>query len=130
MKFPTTIGGCLKLLAETQRKLDALAAQTKPLAEREAAIREHMLGTFKKDQLRTATGAGLRTSISQTDHPQVKDWAAFWKFATRKGNDDLVNRAVNSAAWRARLEAGKKVPGVEIFTKTSLRVSKVKEGKR
>ena len=124
--FPDTIGGCLAELAKVRALKERAETKVTPLAEREVALRNHLLNTFKKDDLNGEKGSGLAIAIVTTKQPKVADWDAFFAFAKRKGNDDLVNRAVNSAAWRARVEEGKAVPGVEIFQNISLRVSSSK----
>ena len=121
--FPDTIGGCLAELAKVKALKEKAETKVQPLAERESALRNHLLSTFKKDDLNGAKGSGLAISIVTTKSPKVADWDAFLVYAKKKGNDDLLNRAVNSAAWRERTEAGKAVPGIEVFTNVSLRVS-------
>lgn len=128
-KFPKTIGGCLARIAEVQDQAEALALKIKPLAEEEAALRDHMIRTFKKDELSGVKGSGRSLSIFNVPVPVLKDWRKFFRFASKKGNDDLLNRSVNSEAWRARVDAGKSVPGVETFNRVGLRVTRIKGGK-
>lgn len=126
MNYPNTIGGCLKLLAANLRKQDALTAKLQPLADEEKKLREHMITSFKKTELRGANGSGLSTTILETPVPVLKDWKKFLAFCKRKGNDDLLKSSVATKAWRERIDAGKKVPGVEVFNAVSLRVTQVK----
>jgi hypothetical protein len=125
-KFPVTIGGCLAELARVRKLRAAAEAKVAPLAEQEAALRDHIMNTFAKDDIGGARGSGLSLSLVTTKSPKVGDWDAFWGFAKRKGNEDLLNRAVNSAAWRERAEAGVSVPGIEVFTNVALRVTSLK----
>lgn len=126
-KFPKTLGACLARLAELQDKADEIQARLHPIAKEETALREHMLEAFKKDELQGAKGSGRSISIVKAIVPTIVDWAAFWKFASRKGNDDLVQRSCKVDAWRQRVEAKQQVPGVEPFTRVSLRVERTKE---
>ena len=125
--FPDTIGGCLAELARVRAKREAAEAKVAPLAEREAAIKAHLLDRFAKDELSSARGSGLALAVVTTKSPKVVDWDAFFAYARRKGNGDLLQRSVSSAAWRERAEAGVQVPGVDVFTNVSLRVTAVAE---
>lgn len=129
-KFPDTIGGCLAELAKVRRAKAQAEAKVQPLAERESALREHIMNTFAKDDIGGARGSGLSLSIVTTKSPKISDWSLFLPFAKKKGNDDLLNRAVNSAAWRERAESGVIVPGVEVFTNVSLRVTELRGEKK
>ena len=128
-KFPKSIGQCLARLAKLQNEQDAIAAKLAPIAKEEAALRDHMLEQFKKEELNGARGSGKSLSITKINVPVLKDWKKFFKFASRKGNRDLLPRSVSTTAWRERVEAGKQVPGVEMFTKIGLRVNTIKEKK-
>ena len=123
-KFPRTIAGCLARLAKLKDVGDKIAADLKPYGDEEKALRDYLLDTFKKDELDGASGHGLQVSLTRSTVPTLTDWDAFNKFAKLKGNDDLLNRAVNAAAWRERLNAGKDMPGVTPFQQVGLRVSK------
>lgn len=121
--FPETVGGCLALLAKIMKQRTLVEVKLQPLNAREKALREHIFDTFKKDDLKGARGSGLLISIATTVVPQLKDWNAFWAFAKKKGNEDLLPRSVASPAWRERYNEGKKVPGIETFTNTTMRIS-------
>jgi hypothetical protein len=126
-KFPKTPGACLARLAKLQDMQDAITIKLAPIAKEEAALREHMIEAFKKDELNGVRGSGRSLSITNVAVPVLKDWKKFFKFAMRKGNDDLLPHSVSSTAWRERMEAGKAVPGVDTFNRIGLRVNRIKE---
>lgn len=74
----------------------------------------------------TATYKGTKGTVSMTEAevPTVKDWDKFNTYVLKNKALDLLQRRVSTTAWRDRLEAGQKVPGVEKFTKYSLRVNR------
>lgn len=115
----------LKALAKILAALEVLDAKRKPLAEKEAALREELLRDFSKNDLNGATAAGLRVTLTTAKVPSMEDKDAFLAFASKKANWDLLSGSVNSAAWRERLEAGKTVPGVTVFDRIGIRVNKV-----
>lgn len=127
-KFPKTVGACLARLAELQDGAEILQLRLAPYTKEEAALREHMIAAFKKDQLKGAKGSGRSLSIVTQVVPNLTDWPSFFKFASRKGNDDLLQRSVKTDAWRERVDAGKEVPGVTSFTRVGLRVDRVRGG--
>lgn len=124
--LPKTIGGCLQRLAVLQEQLEELDARRSPIAEEETRIRDYMFESFKKDELSGAKGSGLQCSLAETTVPTLVDFKKFLSYAMKKGNEDLLQKSVNTPAWRERLEAGKKVPGVDSFKRVSLRVGKVR----
>ncbi len=123
------IAAKLRDLRKLMDARDTLAAKLKPVEDGIAALRDGLLNEFTEAQLSSTTAEGLRVSRTTTVVPTVVDATAFLAFATRKANWDLLAKSASSPAWRERLEAGKKVPGVEPFTRVSLRVDRV-AGKR
>lgn len=121
--FPPTPGACLDRLAELRTALAALNLKVAPLAAEETALRDHLLGVMMTQGLNSVRGAGLAVARTETVVPNLADWDTFWAFAKRRGNEDLLQRAVSSPAWRARVEAGRDVPGVTAFKRVALRVS-------
>lgn len=125
-KFPKKLGHCLEQLANIQHAVEKLQAELAPWVEREALMREHLLVSFNKAELNGARGHGLVCAISKSTVPNLKDWKKFLRYAMKPGNDDLLQRSVNTPAWRERSNAEKAVPGVEPFNRVVLRVSKEK----
>ena len=64
---------------------------------------------------------GWNVSIKETDVPVINDFLSFWKFVKKNNAYELLQRRVNSKAWR---EHDKKVPGLGSFTKKSLSITK------
>lgn len=126
-KFPKTIGACLARIAKLQTDIDNLSAQLAPFQAEYGALREYMIAQFKKDDLNGAKGSGRSVSIVKSVVPQLEDWDSFFKYAKKKGNEDLLPRNVSTDAWRERVNAGKEVPGVNTFTRIGLRINKVAE---
>lgn len=127
-KFPKTIGECLKHLAKLRAQQLKLAAQLKPFVDEDAALREHLIETFTKEELKSARGSGIALSYYTTAVPVVEDPDKFMAFATKKKNWDLLSASCKSDAWRARLEAGKAVPGVTKYDRPTLSVRTDKGG--
>jgi hypothetical protein len=69
-----------------------------------------------------------RRPSSAATFRRFKDWEAFAKHV-RKNPDDitLLQRRLSVEACRERFDAKQVIPGVEIFTKVSLSLIKVKK---
>jgi hypothetical protein len=128
-KHPKSLPLCAARYAALTKAAAPLEAKLAVITEEAKSLRAYMLDNFRKTEIDGLTSNGFKFSIVQSLVPSLKDWAKFIKFVLRKGNDDLLQRSVNTPAWRERNESGKAVPGVETFTATSLRITAAKKKK-
>lgn len=70
-------------------------------------------------------GKLARVQIKQKERPSVIDWEKFYNHIKKKGEFELLNRAVNAKSVKERWEAGKEIPGVEHFRYKSVSLTKV-----
>ena len=63
--------------------------------------------------------------MESRDEPVVQDWDKFYANLKKKGEFDLLNRALNKRAVKERWEDGKTVPGVGTFKVTTVSVTKL-----
>lgn len=101
-------------------------AKLAKLKERYEAKEEEIFGSFNNEELMGAQGKLGKVTIARSDHAVVKDWDKLYKFILRNKAFELLQKRVSGAAYRERLEAGKKVPGLENFVKVELKLSEVK----
>ena len=83
------------------------------------------------EQLPTTDATGIagkvgRVAIETKDIATVADWPTFYAHIKKKGEFELLNRAVNQKAVKERWEQNKQVPGVGKFTKKIVRLTRVK----
>jgi hypothetical protein len=127
-KFPAEIGACIDLLYATRtRRLDIerkAEKATEPLKKAEKELEEHIIGSFKKSEIDGAKGKKATAGIKQATVASVKDWDEFFVYVAKTKAWDMLQKRVNNAAYRERLEAKKVVPGVEPFVATSLSVTR------
>ena len=72
----------------------------------------------------TSYNAPLGTvSLITTDVPQIDDWRALSEYVIATSSLDLLQKRVAVNAWRDRVEQGATVPGINIFTRHSLRIA-------
>jgi hypothetical protein len=104
---------------EEKRRLDAQVKKTEAaIAELQTQLMERMEaeGTDK------AQGSKASVTISKNVVANVTDWDELWPYIAKNKFYGLVQRRVNDLAYRELLDLGKKVPGVEPFTKRALNV--------
>ena len=121
------LGQMIDKLITIKAEKAEIAAQEKALGvqctELEAQILEHL----KKEDLPGAKGKKGSVSRSETIVGTLKDWELLTKYIKRTGNFQLFERRISAPAFRELLQMKGSVPGVEAFTKVSLRFSSTKE---
>lgn len=122
--FPATLGACVDLFYELRSKRLALEKDAKELAQQQAALEEHMLQTFDKQDMDGCKGKTATASVTRSVVPTVTDWGAFTAYIMEQKAADLLQRRPSVEACRARWEAGEAIPGVEPFNKVGLSVTK------
>lgn len=125
MKIPKTIGACADMLYETRRKRLALQKQVEALEAEESALKEHIIATLPKSDASGVAGKVARVTVSTKDIPQVKDWPAFYRYVQKHKAFDLMQRRLADVAVKERLEAGEKLPGVEVFNAKVVNLNKL-----
>jgi hypothetical protein len=124
--LPKSMGACADLLYKTREerlKLDKAAAAMKAEEER---IKNHIIDTLDKN----STGAAGKTHrvqvITKTKlRVNTEKWNDFYAWVAKNKAFDMLRRQINEEATAARIEAGKKVPGVETFNAVTVSLTKV-----
>lgn len=93
-----------------------------------AARTDEVLAGFSEEEIAGATGKLATAERRRSAVPSLKDWAVFTAWVKKTGSFDLLERRVAKTAWRDRLDAGVKVPGVETFNRVYLSVRKRTRG--
>lgn len=123
--FPKTLGECADALYTARQNRLALQRQIDEMGAYETALREHIINTLPKSKQEGAQGSLARVTVVRKEVPQVKDWTAFQAFIKKTGAWELMQRRPSEAALKERLDAGVKVPGVDVFHAVTLSVNKV-----
>ena len=71
-------------------------------------------------------GKLARVSIKSKEIATAADWPTFYAHIKKKGEFELLNKAINQKAVKERWDAGKQVPGLGKFTKKTISLTKVK----
>ena len=104
------------LRAAAQKKADDIDAEVK-------AMEAELLEALSAEGIDKASGKLATVSVSNTVVASVKDWDSFYEYIRKYKFFHLLQRRVADLAYRELIDQGKKVPGTEPFTKTSLRVT-------
>lgn len=110
-------------LLELDNKLAKLAQQESAIMAEYKQIEDLLLEHLPKNQLEGATGVRGRVEVKKSTVPNVYDWDALWKFIIRTKSFELVQKRAGVEACRERWADKKVIPGVEPYTKLSIKVS-------
>jgi hypothetical protein len=115
-----TIGGDIDAMFSLREKKRALEAAAKDLEGQATLIEERLMESMTASGVEKATGKLASVSISSNTVANVEDWDAFGAYIVKNKLLHLLQRRVSDPAYRELLDAGKKVPGVQPFTKKRL----------
>lgn len=125
MRFPTKLGACVdKAYTLRQQRLEIEKKAEKVKAE-ESALKDHIIATFSKADIEGAKGKVASASISRSTKGNVKEWAEVYAYIDANDAWDLLERRLNNKAYRDRMEAGEKIPGIEAFDVVALSLTKI-----
>lgn len=106
---------------EYQRETDAKISQLKT---KEMELRTKIIAEMERTGLDKATGADATASIQVNLLPRVTDWPAVYRYIQKNNAFDLLERRVGKLAFKSRLEAGERVPGIDVFEEKDLSLTK------
>lgn len=117
------LGAEIDALFKLRQKSDAAEAKAKAAKKVLTDAMDALLEKFDKNDLNGARGKLASVSVVKTENFNIVDQDTFGKYVLKNKALDLLQRRVSVTAVRERMEAGKKVPGLETFTKVSLRLN-------
>lgn len=123
-KIPKKSGEAIDLLFKVRTERKRLASLAEREKEQESMIEEKIFSMFNKSALEGARGKIAQASIKRSDVPTFENDAAFFAHVKKTGDFDLLQRRLSIEACRERWAAGKKIPGIGLFTKVSLNLTK------
>jgi len=124
-KPPKTLGACADLLYKLKAERAIAQKVVDKFEADEKALKEHIINTLPKSETTGVAGKVCRVTVVTKEVPQIKDLAKFTAYIKKTGDFDLMQRRLSVEAVNARLDAGKKIPGIEIFNAVSVSVNKV-----
>lgn len=125
IKIPKNIGACADMLYQIREQRKEAQKVVDDLEKQEKDLKDHIINTLPKSEASGVAGKLARVSVVTKEVLQVKDWPKFYAYVKKTGSFDLLQRRLNEAAVRERLENKKKVEGIEAFTAVSVSLNKV-----
>lgn len=124
--LPKSMGACADLLFATKTERLAADKVAAALKAEEERIKEHIINNLDK----SSSGAAGKTHrvqvVTKAKLRVVPDkWNDFCKWAAKNSAFDMFQRRINEDAVAARIEARKKVPGVETFQAVTVSLTKI-----
>lgn len=101
-------------LRERKRELEE---QVKVIEGEIEGIQEQLLEKLDGEGVTASRGEKASVSVTKTTVANVTDWDALHEYIRKNKYFHLLQRRVADTSYRELLESGKKVPGVEPFTK-------------
>ncbi len=121
----STVGAQIDKLWKLKLEVDKISGQLAKIKMKKQTLEDDILRGFTKDEIDSVKGRTAKVSIVRTVVPQVADSEAFFKYVKKTKSFDLLQKRISTAAFRERISTGKIIPGIETFTRVSLRLTKV-----
>ncbi len=121
-KAPTTLlkGTTVDKLVGLRNKKRDLEASVKSLEGQIEELQSQLLEEMEAAGVDKFSGKLGTVSISTNVVANVEDWDALYPYIAKNKLWHLLQRRVSDPAYRELLDAGKKVPGVQPFSKKRL----------
>lgn len=94
------------------------------IEDEEKRILNHIIENVDADS-NGVMGLRYKAEVKREQRPTVEDWEKFYAHVKKTGAFDLLQRRLNDAAVKERLEDKKGVPGVGTFQVKKLSVTKI-----
>jgi hypothetical protein len=121
-----TVGGLIDelfLLREQRRKL---AETDKNLQAQYAELETRLIAALDLQQTSMARGRSATATLNEEELATVTDWSQVHDFIRSQNAFFLLQRRINSAAWReAAAERGEPIPGTTVFKRRSIALRRI-----
>lgn len=118
----STMGSTIDSLWAKREEKRKTEAKVKVIEAEIAAIEEVLMDRMDKEETSKSQGTKASVSITSAVVANVEDWEAFWPYVAKNKFFHLVQKRVSDPAVRELWDSGKKVPGVQPFTKRKLNI--------
>ncbi len=120
---PTELAHLAQNLWKAQQMLKNAMLKLKPLEETIDSLERELQHALVTANIESIASKNATVSLRRTEFAEIEDDRAFFAFATKKANWDLIRKQCNVGAAKARWEDGIKVPGVKKAVRVALTVT-------
>ena len=118
----STMGSTIDSLWSKREEKREAEVKIKAIEAEIASIEESLMERMDKEETSKSQGTKASVSITQATVANVEDWAAFHAYIAKNKYFHLLQKRASDPAVRELWDAGKKVPGVQPFTKRKLNI--------
>ena len=122
--LPKTLGACADELKAIKDEMSGLNRELAELQARRTLLETKLIEELPASNAEGIVGKTIRATVVTKRVPVLEDWAAFTKHIKKTGDFDLLRRQVSTEAVEERWEAKKRVPGVGVFNKKKVSLTK------
>lgn len=119
-----TLGSNIDAMWALREQKRALEAEVKVISEKLEAYEEGLMAKLESEGMIKATGTAATVSVSESIVATVEGgdegWKLFHAYIKKTGYFHLLHKRISDEAYRELLRTGKKVPGLQPFTKKRL----------
>jgi len=128
MRVPKTLGARIDKLFEMRTARLAAQKAVDAMREEEGVLSGLVLDHLAAERSEKASGKLATASRVMKTVGKVHDWPKFQKYVAEHDAFDLLQRRVNDAAYRDRLELGERVAGIDPENVLTLSLTASKKG--
>ncbi len=110
----------LARLRAEKRGIEKLAEEVDARAK---SLEQEVLSRLSADASEGARSVGWTATVSSSIVPHVTDWDAFYQFIKDNNGLHLLERRPSTSGCRELFQQNRVIPGVETFTKRSIRLN-------
>ncbi len=122
--LPKTLGACADELKVLKDQLSDLHRQEEALQARRTRLETRLIEELSASDAEGVVGKTIRATVVTKRVPVLEDWAALTKHIKKTGDFDLLRHQVSTEAVEERWEAKQRVPGVGVFNKKKVSLTK------
>jgi hypothetical protein len=123
---PETVGGLIDELFLVREQRRKLAETDKDLRDQYAELEARLIAALDLQETTQARGRSATATLNEEELATVIDWSQVHDFIRSQNAFYLLQRRINSAAWReAANERGEPIPGTTVFKKRSIALRRI-----
>jgi hypothetical protein len=127
IKYPKSMGACADMLSDMREKRLEADKAAAALKADEVALINYIIENMDKEST-GAAGKHHMVRVVVKVKPQFDNEALddFYKYVSKTKSWDMLQKRLNEAAVMDRINAGKTVPGIQMFNAVTVSLTKVK----
>lgn len=118
------LGDTITEMYEIDKQIEVLQGKIRKLNLQREKLQVRLLYNFEDDEIEGTRTKLIVASVKTHQHPSIKDRSKVNKYIIAKRDPDLLQGRIMSTHYFELLEDGIKIPGVEIFKRQTVSLTK------